>query len=53
MTTTSGNFRLVILIAGTEVPAHLGGRTRDDARRLQRVYRTSRPEAVTRVRKVA
>lgn len=53
MTTTSGSFRLTILVAGTEVPAHVGNISRDSARRLQKVYRTARPEAVTRVRKAA
>ena len=51
MTVTTGNFRLVIVVAGTEVPAHSGRISRDSARRMQKIYRTGRPEAVTRVRK--
>lgn len=50
-TATVGNFRLVIVVGKAEVPAHNGRVSRDAARRLQRVYRAGRPEAVTRVRK--
>ena len=55
VTYPAGSFRLTIVVrtnTGTiEVPAHTGSISRDAARKLQKVYRTARPEAVTRVRK--
>lgn len=51
MTTATGSFRLVIVLGKAEIPAHPGRISRDAARRMQRIYRVGRPEAVTRVRK--
>lgn len=47
-----GSFQLVVKVGSREVPAHVGGVRRDDARRLQKSYRTARPEVRTRVVKV-
>lgn len=53
-TKNGGSFRLVVLVgeSGVEVPAHPGNVTRDRARALKSAYRTVRPHAETRVRKV-
>lgn len=53
MTVSTGNFRLVVVVGSAEVPAHSGRVTRDTARRLQKVWRSARPNAVTRVRRAA
>ena len=47
----AGSFRLMIVVGRNEVPAHPGRITRDAARGLQKVWKTGRPDAVTRVRK--
>ncbi|MCA1840160.1 MAG: hypothetical protein ABR585_12800 [Gemmatimonadaceae bacterium] len=52
-TTTTGSFRLTIVVGNSEVPAHLGNISRDKARHLKKVYAVARPEAVTRVRRAA
>lgn len=52
MTLNTGNFRLVLLVAGAEVPAHTGKITRDAARRLKKSYEVARPTVQARVRKV-
>lgn len=49
MTFKPGSFRLVVRVGSHEVPAHTGTVRRDDARRLQKAYRTAKPEARTRV----
>jgi hypothetical protein len=51
MTLNSGNFRLVILLGKTEIPAHTGNVSRDAARRLKKFYSVARPQVETRVRK--
>ena len=51
MTLNSGNFRLIIVVGKSEVPAHVGTISRDSARKMQKIYRVAKPEAVTRVRK--
>lgn len=51
MTLNTGNFRLVILIGKTEIPAHTGNVSRDTARRLKKFYSVARPQVETRVRK--
>jgi hypothetical protein len=53
MTVSTGNFRLVILVGKSEVPAHLGNISRDSARRLKKAYSVARPNVETRVRKAA
>lgn len=53
MTLNTGNFRLVLLIGKSEVPAHLGSISRDAARKLKRSYAAARPHVETRVRKAA
>jgi len=53
MTLNTGNFRLVLLVGKSEVPAHTGSISRDAARRLKKCYAVARPNVETRVRKAA
>jgi hypothetical protein len=53
MTLSTGNFRLVLLVGKSEVPAHTGRISRDSARRLKKAYQVTRPGVQTRVRKVS
>lgn len=50
--TSTGSFRLVVIVGRVEVPAHTGNVTRDRARALKAAYKVARPNAETRVRKV-
>ena len=45
-----GSFKLMVQITDTvHVPAHKGTMTRDNARKLKKLYKLHRPDRVTRV----
>jgi hypothetical protein len=42
-------FKLMVRVGGHWVPAHLGGMSREKAKRLQAAYRQNRPDAFVKI----